>query len=103
MAETIRIDIPHKLGRDAARQRITDGFGHLRDKAVGGMLKFQDTWTGDHLDFRAGMFGQAVVGRLDILDDQVHVELDLPTVLAALANKLREKIQTEGRLLLERK
>lgn len=103
MAETIKIDIPHKLSRDAARQRITEGFGRLRDQAVGGMLKFEDKWEGDRLDFRAGMLGQNVVGRLDVLDDHVHVELDLPGFLAAIANKIRGRIATEGQALLEEK
>ncbi len=103
MAETIKIDIPHKLTREVARQRILEGFGRLRDQAVGGMLKFEDKWTGDRLDFRAGMLGQRVVGRLDVMDDHVHVEVDLPAFLAAIANKLRGTISREGQVLLEKK
>ncbi len=66
------------------------------------MLKFEDQWTGDHLDFRARMMGQSIVGRLDIQDDHVHVELDLPGFLASIASKLTGKIQKEGQVLLER-
>ncbi len=101
MAETVKVDIPHKLTRETARQRISEGFGRIRSEATGGMLKFEDQWTGDHLDFRARMMGQSIVGRLDILDDHVHVELDLPGFLASLAGKLTGKIQREGQLLLE--
>jgi hypothetical protein len=103
MVETIKIDIPHKLTREVARQRVTEGFGRLRNQAVGGMLKFEDRWTGDRLDFRAGMLGQKVVGRLDILDDHVHVEIDLPSFLAAIANKVKGTITREGQVLLEKK
>ncbi|WP_182085417.1 polyhydroxyalkanoic acid system family protein [Aureimonas sp. ME7] len=103
MAETVKVDIPHKLTREAARQRIADGFGRIRSEAVGGMLKFDDEWSGDRLDFRARMMGQSIVGRLDILDDHVHVELDLPGFLASLAGKLTGKIQKEGQLLLDKK
>lgn len=103
MAETVRVDIPHKLTRETARQRITEGFGRIRSEAVGGMVKFEDQWTGDRLDFRARMLGQSIVGRLDILDDHVHVELDLPGFLASIAGKLTGKIQREGQVLLEKK
>lgn len=103
MADTIKIDIPHKLTRDVARQRITEGFGRMRNQAVGGMLKFEDTWNGDRLDFRAGMLGQKVVGRLDVLDDHIHVEVELPTFLAAIANKVKATIAREGQVLLEKK
>ena len=103
MAETVKVDIPHKLTRETAKARITEGFGRIRSEATGGMLKFEDQWTGDHLDFRAKMMGQSIVGRLDILDDHVHVELDLPGFLAAIAGKLTGKIQKEGQVLLENK
>ncbi|MEN3792779.1 polyhydroxyalkanoic acid system family protein [Fulvimarina sp. MAC3] len=103
MAETIKVDIPHKLGRAAARQRIDEGFAKLRQDMMGGMVKFEDTWTGDHLDFRARVMGQSVTGRLDILDEQVHVEVDLPMILASIAEKLKGRLRKEGQVLLEKK
>lgn len=103
MAETIKVDIPHKLGRAAARQRIDEGFAKLRQDMMGGMVKFEDTWTGDHLDFRARVMGQSVTGRLDILDEQVHVEVDLPMFLASIAEKLKGRLRKEGQVLLEKK
>jgi putative polyhydroxyalkanoate system protein len=103
MPETIKIDIPHKLTREAARVRIEQSFAKLRDQALGGMVKFDDVWTGDRLDFRAKMLGQTVVGRLDVLENSVHVEMDLPTLLAALAGKIKGQIAKGGQVLLEKK
>ena len=103
MAETIKIDIPHKLTREAARARIEQSFSKLRDQALGGFVKFDDVWTGDRLDFRAKMLGQTVVGRLDVLADSVHVEMDLPTLLAAIAGKIKGQIAKGGQVLLEKK
>ena len=103
MAETVKVDIPHKLTREAARGRIEGGFASLRQDMLGGMVKFEDTWEGDHLDFRARVMGQSVTGRLDVHDDNVHVEIDLPGFLAAIAGKLKGKLQKEGTLLLSKK
>lgn len=103
MAETVRVDIPHKLTREQARQRIASGFDRIRSDATGGMVKFEDVWTDDRLDFRARAMGQSVVGRLDVMDDHVHIEIDLPGFLAALAEKLTGKIRKEGTILLEHK
>jgi putative polyhydroxyalkanoate system protein len=103
MPETIKIDIPHKLTREAARARIETSFSKLRDQALGGFVKFDDVWTGDRLDFRAKMLGQTVVGRLDVLENSVHVEMDLPTLLAALAGKIKGQIARGGQVLLEKK
>lgn len=103
MAETVTIDIPHKLTREEAHQRIQKGFDRIRSDATGGMVKFEDHWTGDHLDFRAKVMMQTIAGRLDVLDDHVHVEIDLPSFLASLADKLTGKIRKEGQVLLEKK
>ncbi len=103
MAETIKVDIPHKLSREAARTRIEESFGKLRQDMLGGMVKFEDVWTADHLDFRARVMGQSVTGRLDVLDDAVHVEVDLPVFLAAIAEKLKGRLRKEGQVLLEKK
>lgn len=103
MAETVKIDIPHKLTREAARARIETGFAKIRSDATGGMLKWEDNWTGDHLDFKAKVMMQTVTGRLEILNDVVHVEVDLPAFLAAIADKLTGRIRKEGQALLEKK
>ncbi|MFD2236333.1 polyhydroxyalkanoic acid system family protein [Aureimonas populi] len=103
MAETVKVDIPHKLTRAEAHERIAKGFDRIRSDATGGLVKFEDTWTGDHLDFRAKVMMQSVTGRLDVMDDHVHVEIELPAFLAAIADKLTGKIRKEGQVLLEKK
>lgn len=103
MAETVKVDIPHKLTREDARERIRKGFDGIRSEATGGFVKFEDVWNGDHLDFRAKVMMQSITGRLDVLDDHVHVEIELPAFLAALAEKLTGKIRKEGQILLEKK
>lgn len=103
MSETVKVDIPHRLTRETARQRIEENFGKLRQEVLGGMVKFEDRWTGDHLDFRARVMGQSVTGRLDVLDDAVHLELDLPSFLAAIADRIKGRLRKEGQVLLEKK
>ncbi|KAA0972313.1 hypothetical protein FPY71_04235 [Aureimonas fodinaquatilis] len=103
MAKTVTVDISHELTRDAARARIANGFDRVRSEATGGLVSFEDVWSGDHLDFRARMMGQSVVGRLDVLDNHVHIEIDLPGFLASLAEKVTGKLKKEGTLLLENK
>ena len=94
---------PHKLTRETAKARIDESFGKMRQDILGGMVKFEDVWTGDHLDFRARVMGQSVTGRLDILDDSVHLEVDLPAFLAAIAEKMKGRLRKEGQILLESK
>jgi len=102
----VTVSIPHSLGKDEARRRIEEGFGRMRQQMTGGMgamLSFQERWEGDRLNFEGGGLGQKVTGRLDVLPDSVRLEVDLPEILAAIADKIAGKLQTEGQKLLEKK
>ena len=103
MAKPIVVDIPHDLGRAEARRRLEQGFGRLRGQIAGNVASVEETWSGDRLTFRAGALGQTVTGRLDVFDQSVRIEVDLPWFLAAVAEKLRGRLQQEGALLLEKK
>ena len=109
MARPVTVSIPHSLGKDEARRRIEEGFGRMRQQvtgsmgAMGAMLSFKEHWEGDRLHFEGGGLGQRISGRLDVSPDAVHVQLDLPEIIAALADKIRGTIQSEGQKLLEKK
>jgi hypothetical protein len=109
MSRPVTVKIPHTLGQDEARRRINDGFGRMRQQmasglgAMGSMLTFQERWEGDRLNIEGSGLGQKMTGRLDVRPDSVIIELDLPEILAALAEKLTGRLQAEGRKLLEKK
>ena len=104
MQSTIRIDIPHALGRAEARRRIDEGFGRLEQQlGTGALARVERRWDADRLQFRATALGQAVTGRLDVLDDAVRIEVDLPPFLAAIAGRIKGRLQKETQLLLEKK
>ncbi|MCI0332246.1 MAG: polyhydroxyalkanoic acid system family protein [Planctomycetes bacterium] len=106
MARPVTVNIPHSLGKDEARRRIEAGFGQMRQQITGGlgaMLAFQEHWEGDRLHFEAGGLGQKLTGRLDVLPDSLQVQLDLPEMLAAIADKIIGRLKTEGQKLLDKK
>ena len=106
MARPVSVSIPHALGKDEARRRIEQGFGRLRQQmtsGIGAMMSFQERWEGDRLHFEGGGLGQKMTGRLDVRDDAVDIQLDLPEILAAIAEKIAGRLKTEGQKLLEKK
>jgi hypothetical protein len=103
MPRPVVVDIPHELGKDGARQRLQNGFGKIREQFGFSGLAFEERWEGDLLHFSASGLGQRVVGRVDVMDKLVRIELDLPWALAVLAEKLQGRIKSAGTLLLEKK
>ena len=107
MSRPISINIPHNLGKEEARRRIDEGFGRISNQmtgGVGGMVAFQQHWQNDRLNFEANSLGQKMTGRLDVLPDSVHLELDLPEILAMIAERIKARLTNETqKLLLEKK
>lgn len=71
----------------------------LRPDAGGTLVEHH--WNGDSLACTLGAYGQQVTGRLDIAQDKVRVEIDVPFFLAIFADKLRAKLEREAPKLLE--
>jgi Putative polyhydroxyalkanoic acid system protein (PHA_gran_rgn) len=63
----------------------------------------EETWTGDRLQFRVTALAQTVSGTIDVADDQVHLQVYLPWLLAKLATAIQPLVRKEGTLLLEKK
>lgn len=101
--DPITISIPHKLGKAEARARLEAGFGRMRAQIGGGMMNFNETWSGDTLAFSAQGLGQTVRGRMDVRDDCVRIEIDLPAFLVGIANAIKGRVQREATILLEDK
>jgi putative polyhydroxyalkanoic acid system protein len=103
MSAPITVSIPHQLGKEEARRRIAEGFGKLRQQMTGGLLglvSFQERWEGDRLHFEGGGLGQKISGRIDVLPATVQIQLDLPPILAALADRIAGRVKNEGQKLL---
>ena len=103
MRKTIDVSIPHRLGRDEARTRLKDGAARIRAQFGGQAADVQETWQDYHADFKFSTMGQSITGRIDVEDELLKLSVDVPWMLAMLADKIRGKIETEGRKLLEKK
>ena len=103
MSKPLVVLIPHKLGREEARRRLQTGLGTIRSRFGDKLTAVEDSWTGDHADFRVVALGQSVSGKLDVMEEQVRVEVELPWFLALIAEKAKALITKQGQLMLEKK
>lgn len=100
MTAPIEVDLPHKLGREAARARIEGGIGKLASFIPGGNVS-EHRWDGDRLSFTVEAMGQRVAARLTVLEDKVQCLFELPPFLGLFADKIRAKLAKDGPKLLE--
>ena len=103
MSKPLVVTIPHQLGREGARRRLETGLGAIKTKFGDKVTSVDETWTGDRLDVRVGALGQRADATLDVADDHVRVEVQLPWMLAMIAEKAKGFIRKEGQLLLAKK
>jgi hypothetical protein len=104
MGKAVTVSIPHSLSPDEVKRRLVTGIADARAKH-GQLLKdSRESWTSDNqMDFTARAMGQTITGSVRIEPAVVHVSMNLPTLLAMFAEKLRPRIASEGRKMLEKK
>ena len=100
MTEPLVISLPHRLGRQEARRRLDSGINRLRPELAQYVSTLDMDWEGDRLNFQARALAQAITGRLDVLDDSVRLEIDLPWMLRLVTEIIAPQIRSRGRELL---
>lgn len=103
MSKPLVVLIPHNLGKQEATRRLQGGMGNLRSTFGNKLTSVDDKWTDDRMDFRVVAMGQSVSGNLEVMDESVRVEVQLPWLLAVIAEKAKAMIQKQGQLMLEKK
>jgi putative polyhydroxyalkanoate system protein len=96
----LTITIPHQLTKAEARRRIDSHLTELLGQYGSQLDHLDHHWTGDTLDFQAGVMGMNITGKVHVEDQAVRVEVVLPWVLATLARSVTQSIEQEGRKLL---
>src|SRR5262245_54538992 len=103
MSKPLVVIIPHNLGKAEATRRLRTGIGHVRSSFSSSLMVLDEAWTGDRLAFRVAVLKQEARGNIDVADQEVRLEVELPWLLAKLADKAKALIQKQGRLMLEKK
>jgi hypothetical protein len=103
MTKPLIVSIPHALGKAEAKRRLQGGVSQLKTQFGAHIASFDEEWANDRMSFRVGLMGQQVSGQLEVLDDAVRVEVQLPWILAMVAEKAKSFIQKQGTLMLEKK
>ena len=100
MSETVSIDVPHQLGAAEAKRRVQANLGALGGKLPAGAT-MSPAWEGDRLRLDIGVLGQQALAMLDILDDRIRIQVQLPPALAFFRQAIEAGLRQSGAALLE--
>jgi len=103
MKERISVSIPHRLGKEEALRRIKEGIGSARNTFASLLSVQEENWIGDTLAFRVSALAQQMAGTIQVSENYVKLDVELPWLLAKLAKVITPAIQKEGTLMLEKK
>jgi hypothetical protein len=103
MSQPLVVTIPHRLGKQEAVRRMQSGLGRARASYSSLIQVQEETWVGDSVTLRVSALGQSAKGVIDVADDHVRLEVQLPWLLAKLGEKIKRVINREGTLMLEKK
>lgn len=101
MGVPVSIDVPHKLGRAGARERLKSRVGELGGHMPGGVGDVRASWPSeDEMALEIGVMGQTIPARLEVLDTAVRVHITLPAMLAYFSSMIGAAVRDQGTKLL---
>lgn len=100
MKKPVIVNLPHQHTKAEALKRIREGLQKVKPQLASFSSSLEEEWQGDEMSFRMTAIGQSITGRIAVMDDSVRVEVDLPWILAAIAEKVRGQIEKKGSQIL---
>lgn len=102
MTQPLTVSIPHTLGRQEAKRRLDSGIGRIRPELAALVSTLDYNWSGDDLNFRAVAMWQTITGRIEVLEDSVRIEIDLPWMMRLLGDTILKQVRGRGMAMLEK-
>src|ERR1700676_5426633 len=100
MPQPLVATIGHTPGQREARFRIENGLTTIRSQLGPFVTSIDDRWIGDRLEFRMTAVGRSVSGHIEVFEDTVRIEVQLPGTLALIGQMLIGRVREQGAILL---
>ncbi len=101
MSVPVTIDVPHRLGRAGAAERLKSRIGELGGHMPGGIGHVRHSWPSENeMALEIEAMGQTIPARLEVLDDVVRVHVALPPMLAYFSGMIGTAVRDQGTKLL---
>ena len=97
---SLKLSIPHSLGADEAKKRISHLVTDAKKHAGGMISDVEESWNGQHATFSFKAMGFSVSGTLEVAPDKVDIEIVFPFAALPFKGKVVSEITTRARALL---
>jgi hypothetical protein len=98
----VSFDLPHKLGKEEARNRLANGIDKIESHIPGG-AKVESSWQGDRMNMKVATMGQEISTKIDVFDSFVRLEVVLPPMLAFFGKQIENVVRKQTADMLEDK
>jgi len=97
----MRMNFPHSLGREELRRRLKEHEADIAQIAPAGMAEVTTSWPSeDRMALNVTAMGKTIAGAIDISDDELAFEFDLPMALSFVGPMLRSAVEPKVAKLL---
>jgi hypothetical protein len=96
MAKSIVVTFPHELSVAEAKKRIADQVDVMKKTYIDKVGTGEIAWVGDIAHLRVSAIGQTTTAEINVKPAEIRVEVHLPWLLAALANKIEGLLKSNG-------
>ena len=98
----VSFDLPHKLGKEEARNRLMNGVDKIERHIPGG-AKVDSSWQGDRMTMKVATMGQELSTTIDVFESHVRLEVVLPPMLAFFGKQIETVVRKQTAEMLEDK
>ena len=87
------VEVPHALGKDAARERLKGFVDKVRELYKDQVSAVEGEWTDDNLNFSMKSYGFSFTGKIVVQDSLVSLDGQLPFAAIAFRGKIEQSFR----------
>ena len=87
------VDVPHKHGKDGAREKLDIFLQKIEEKYKDQIGEMQGGWEGDILNYSFKTFGITIKGKMTVEEENVELDGDLPFSAMMFKGKISDSIK----------
>jgi hypothetical protein len=96
------MSIPHQFTREEAKKKVEELIANIQQDYGGMFGRVEKRWEGDRMTFSVSAMGVTLGGNVQVDDRAAHVDIPLSGPLAVMASDLKNQIEHEAKMLLEK-